>query len=350
MHAILFTMIAASSPPATSVLTSFHLYDELIFNASKSISTPPEQQNLRLARPEGSNLDLLFQENESTDEPLGLCHLSNIFGYTADAGLPILSRFEESAAIALAAHHLNTGNSSLVPELEGLPDSCPIRFTVGFANIFADTGSALRTVVEQTDTPREDDSTTDAESASQHIPRPCAFVGAYRSAMSLPTSMITGLRNYPQVSGGSTSHDLDDSKSYPLFARTISSDAGNSGPILQYFKRKLDVTHLAVLHVNDAYGNAFAAGLRDAALRTDMTLSTVGFSASPSKEDIREAVESLKISQFRFFFVIAFEVFDDLMLEAHRQGIAGKDGTHSWFFSDSFEPDQVMKRKFERNS
>lgn len=52
---------------------------------------------------------------------------------------------------------------------------------------------------------------------------------------------------------------LDDKSQYPLFARTIPNDEGTAVPLVIKLK-EWGVKYLAVLHVDDAYGNAFAEG------------------------------------------------------------------------------------------
>lgn len=100
---------------------------------------------------------------------------------------------------------------------------------------------------------------------------------------------------------------------------------------------------------------AFAEGLREAVSETftDMSLATVSLSYTPHTGDmqrsIEEAVESLKLTQFRFFFIIVFNVFDELMEEAYRQGIVG-ESDYVWTFSDTFEPEVVLSRSFESDS
>lgn len=85
---------------------------------------------------------------------------------------------------------------------------------------------------------------------------PCAFIGARRSAVTLPTSMITSIKGYPQFSPASTSKKLDDTSQLPLFGRFIPSDEGTALTVIMYFK-KLNVKHLAVLYVSDDYGIAY---------------------------------------------------------------------------------------------
>ena len=147
----------------------------------------------------------------------------------------------------------------------------------------------------------------------------------------MPTSLVTGLLGYAQVSGVSTSASLDDKSQYPLFARTIVSDHGNAVPIIKYIREVLQVKHLAMINVNDAYGNLFVEGLRLAAdaHAPDMTLMQIPL--NEGQRSIEHAVASLKETGFRFVFCLVFtdEVHDALMTEAYKQGVAG-DGKHNW--------------------
>ena len=65
-------------------------------------------------------------------------------------------------------------------------------------------------------------------------------------------SIVTGLFGYPQISGASTSVDLDDTVQFPLFGRTVPSDQGNAIPIIIYLRNVLEIKHLTVINVNDA--------------------------------------------------------------------------------------------------
>ena len=73
------------------------------------------------------------------------------------------------------------------------------------------------------------------------------------STVSVPTAIVTGIRGYPQISTQSTSEQLDDVDQFPLFGRTVPSDVDNAVPIVKFFRFKLNVTHLAVVHVNNGY-------------------------------------------------------------------------------------------------
>jgi hypothetical protein len=95
---------------------------------------------------------------------------------------------EGALAVALAIQHLNTGDGSVIPQVTNLNDKCNIRFT---AEYFDSEMSESR-AVDQTI------GILSREVGSVEEKLPCAFLGNGRSAVTLPTSIITGLRGYPQ--------------------------------------------------------------------------------------------------------------------------------------------------------
>jgi len=58
--------------------------------------------------------------------------------------------YENALAMQLAIEHLNEGDSSLVPELEGLSDSCPLTFSLSFTDTRANPTYAFSVVDELT--------------------------------------------------------------------------------------------------------------------------------------------------------------------------------------------------------
>mmetsp|Transcript_256 Transcript_256/g.567 ORF Transcript_256/g.567 Transcript_256/m.567 type:complete len:168 (+) Transcript_256:163-666(+) len=131
------------------------------------------------------------RSGENADEDIPICHMIYFMPFSQVDGDGIRTVFNElatvegGAAAMLAAQHLNTGDGSLVPEVAGLSDRCPIRFTVEFMDTEFVESSAVNSVIDLTD---------------RKLPErePCAIIGAVRSAVSIPTSLITGLRGYPQ--------------------------------------------------------------------------------------------------------------------------------------------------------
>ena len=236
--------------------------------------------------------------------------------------------FQGMAAVLLAMEHLNTSNGTIVKELEGLSESCPITFTAEILDSALSQTIAVNHVVQLI--------SGDLESSNKG--KPCAMIGAARSAVSIPTSILTGLQGIPQISPISTSTQLEDVSSFPLFGRTIPSDAGTAIPAILYLRYELGVKHLAVLHVNDAYGNAYALGLQLAAAEyaPDMVLQSYDFPFESTPDIAKRTITLLKQTNYRYFFGVFFSTvhYDPFMTEAYRQGIAGT-GYHNWMFSDS---------------
>lgn len=147
------------------ILASLRHYDAARLAASDSV-----------VRQEGSNVDVFTDPTDG--KQVALCHFSTILPFTNGGYNPFRLGFEDSHSIALAIQHLNTGDGSIVPELDGLNDRCPVRFTAEFADTEFVGGATLKHVVEQTS--RED--------PTERLP--CAFIGAYRSAVSIPSKFL----------------------------------------------------------------------------------------------------------------------------------------------------------------
>mmetsp|Transcript_45961 Transcript_45961/g.111330 ORF Transcript_45961/g.111330 Transcript_45961/m.111330 type:complete len:1269 (+) Transcript_45961:97-3903(+) len=308
----------------SSVLTSLRELDATRLQASSTGG---------IIREDGSNIDIV-QTNSSS---VPMCHLSTLIPFTFGDFVPQKFAFEFAAGIALAAHQLNVGDGSVIPILNGLSDRCDVKFTVSFSDTQLDSGVALEHIVDQI-----------GRDEGSPEPRPCAFLGAYTSSNSQPTSIVTSLFGYPQVSGSSTSQELDDIDQHSLFARTVPSDADNAVPMLKYFEDVLHVKRFAVIHVNDAFGNGFVISFRRAARIYAPDMEILAIPLLEGAE--RQAAEELKESGFTYVFCLAFtnEVHDNLMLAAHELGVAG-DGAHTWFFGDSFGG-TLKGRNFEAGS
>jgi hypothetical protein len=299
----------------TSVLRSLRVLDQSRAQATKVV------------RKEGSNVDLFTRNN---GEDIALCHIGAMLSFTLGDFVPYLFAFEDAAAVALAIQQLNTGDGSIIPEIAGLPDRCKVRFTVEYGDTQYSGGVTVKHVVQQVN--RDPPNGIDV---SERLP--CAYIGAYRSAVSIPMSIVTGVFGLPQISGASTSVDLDDKEQYSLFGRTVPSDEGNAVPFIIYMRETLNIQHLAVLNVNDSYGNAFAEGLRRAAEQYAPDMVIVQIPVDDSESSRNAAITALKDSEFRFVFCLVFDVVthDALLTEAYRQGVAG-DGFHNWIMGDSF--------------
>jgi Receptor family ligand binding region len=98
------------------------------------------------------------------------------------------------------------------------------------------------------------------------------------------------------------------------------------------------INHLAIININDSYGNAFVEGLRKAAEihAPDMKFQQVPLDDGDAS--IKAAVAAVQKSQYRYIFLLVFtnEVHDAIMTEAYAQGVAGS-GVHNWIAGDSFQ-------------
>ena len=115
---------------------------------------------------------------EGYHDEIAVCNLAALLPFRDGIdGEHLSSMFEYAGALALAAQHLNTGDASVVSDLGGLPDRCNVRFTVEWFDTSLVQNHAVDEVIRATDRP---------------LLAPCAFLGAMRSAVSMPTSIITG--------------------------------------------------------------------------------------------------------------------------------------------------------------
>lgn len=210
-------------------LTNLAYYEDLITTQHDSVT-----------RDADSLLDVLELQHQDSQQRLGFCNLVALLPLLPN-GEPQEFAYEPAFALALAAEHLNAGDGSMIREVDGLNERCNIRFTMSFVDTKFDAGIALNQVINWTSPERR--------ASGQRLPS--AFLGAFRSAVSMPTALVSGLQGYPQISGASTSAVLDDKGQYPLFARTIPSDNAIASAAVKYFRYDLNLRHVAVINVND---------------------------------------------------------------------------------------------------
>jgi hypothetical protein len=128
------------------------------------------------------------------------------------------------------------------------------------------------------------------------------------------------------------------------------SDIGKSVAFIEYLQT-MNVKHLAIINVNDSYGNQIADAIRQ--MVTEITNDEIQLQQIPIDEEyesIPQVVEALKKTQYRYIYCIVHnqENHDALLLEAVQQGVAG-DGLHNWFFDDAFT-DVLLGRQFKKGS
>ena len=349
----LLLVVALVQVDAATLLNSLSVHDNLRYNDNRNSSSSnvlsPSLQVSSVER-EG-NLDVIKFEGFDDNISLKICNLVTLLPLSNvdanDHRIPFTSvgSLEGVTALMLALSHLNDGDGSIVPEISQMKYFCPsLKFTTELFDTQLDERKAIDSVIKVVG---RDDPTIQ--------PLPCAFVGAYRSAVTMPTSIITGLQGYTQWAALSTSSDLDDSDRYPLAGRLNPSDDGTAVATILYLKQ-LGVNNLAIVHTNDAYGNAYVQGLTGAAAKhaPSMVIESTDLpfnldQAGPGV--LQQRVKKLKDTGFRYFFGIIFDAvhYDPLMTEAVKQGISGT-GEHQWIFSDGVGVGRMVQRKYEPNS
>ena len=264
----------------------------------------------------------------------------------------VLHTVEGAVAVALAAHHLNTGDGSVVKAVGGLNERCNVRFNLQSFETSWSQIQGVNQVIEMTEIDTDQDVVEADGQVRQQQPKkrlPCAILGAVMSGVSMPTAIISGLKGYLQISPLSTTDSLNDRVQYPLFARTIPAASSSAIIVVKYVSEVLHAKHLAVLHTNDPEGSSFSIALQQAATfhAPDLQVVTFDVPTDWTPDIIRRVVGDLKDTGYMFFFgALNQYMFDELMDEAVLQGIAGT-GIHNWMFSGGKD---FAARIYERNS
>lgn len=133
-------------------------------------------------------------------------------------------------------------------------------------------------------------------------PFPVAFGGAARSAVSQPLSVLTGVYQVPQLSATSTSSILDNKAASPTFMRTVPTNRLDAEAFIVYLKH-IGVTHVAILHVRDAYGSEFNRDLMDVSSKENIVVKSAAYDDG-DESSIIGALQKLQKTQFHYFVAI----------------------------------------------
>lgn len=316
--------VLSSLPGLDTLISNYHIdHPQNIVRHSRSVV---DLVDLR------TSPDEYWDNDGNATDPLYLphCHVVGMLPFTPfhNASKAHLATYEEAAAMALALQHLNTADGSIIGELEGLQCSNMV-FTLEFLDTHFLAGPAIEEVFEFS---------SRGENFEEEGLRPCSFVGAKRSAVTLPTALLTGNRGYVQVSGSATSFQLDEKDQYPLFARTVPSDMDNVIPMLEYFRDRLQVSHLAILTMNEPYGQSFGQSIQIQAstIAPDLRIHRINMNDG-TKEGIIRALQEFKETKYRYVLaaVSTPEIHVDLLEQAVDMDLAG-NGDYQWFFPESF--------------
>lgn len=289
-----------------------------------------------------NNLDIIKDQEQGINET-AICHLVAMMPYSIvmngvqEEVVTINNSIEFTAAYALAIQHLNTGDGSVVAEVEGLHNRCNLKFTPEIIDSQSSPSNTVDKII--------------GIISRQEGQLPCAFLGPSESSRAIPMAIISGLKGIPQFSHQATSTELDDKETFPLFGRLIPADDGTALPLLQLLVKQFGVHHFGVIHQNDAYGNKYMTSIRAAArLYPGTTVVSIDVPALATSEDYERAVSILKGTKFRYFFAIVYDSkYEPLMKEAYKQGIAGT-GLHTWIYAGGVSISTLTNTEYDRES
>ena len=197
--------------------------------------------------------------------------------------------YQASAAILLAFHHANTGDGSVAPELEGLPQRCPIRFTSEILDKGGDgldSVTALTQMVTRSPWPEKANDNPEGEgddgtmnnatlsASSNSRSQPCAIIGAHVSKASEKLASLSAVFDLPVVSSSAMSPDLNDPEQYPTFLRTHTDVNGFGEMAVSFLANNLGINKFGLLYTNDGYGYGFSRSVLEAAV--DVGAEVVG--------------------------------------------------------------------------
>jgi hypothetical protein len=327
-------------------------------------------------RSPGSNLDVLVDAddaandtNNNTTTTIGnaraLCHVvildsfySRVGGGTtgnsssstsSSSSSSSSSDYEQAAAVTLALAHLNTGDGSLIPQIEGLSNKCRIRFSLEVLNMAVN--EPLHQVAEVT-----------SRSLLNEERPPCAFLGAGSSTTSIPSSILTGFSGFPQLSPTAKSSQLSNRDQHPLFGRTIPSDDDNAVAYLRFFTDVLQIEHLCIVHsgIMGASSSLVNSIIHMApTVAPNLKLFAVLSLQNEGEAAIRQVVSRIRAQGYRYVWNLVQQpqehnsqqdqvmVHDALLEEADRQGLTG---SLQWFFGDNSFDRVLHQRHFEEGS
>jgi len=242
---------------------------------------------------------------------------------------PVRRGYASAFATALAVQHLNDGEGSLIPDVDGLRCNSTIHFTLEYINTNMNLGTALMGLAARLE-------------ETPHRPPPCVFLGPFLSIVAEPTGIVTNLHGYPQSTGFSTSERLDDIDELPLFSRTTPSNRGHATALMTYFRTQLHMTHVAVIYVRDAYGHHYLDSIYDAARDAEHEPGRKKFHIQPyglkvDGSNVDDVMQFIQAAGYRYIFVALYgPLVNDhiLMQRAIHYNLTRAKHHITWIFGD----------------
>jgi hypothetical protein len=284
---------AANSPSA------YDYYDQLRFQPDLLVESDPSSSILQV------------QLNSSAAAPVYRLAELKCFLPLTDGGTIFRSRsLDDVLTVLLAVDHFNNPDRSpgIFSDSALRQEGCNLRLTAQILdtqyNALATAGSYLNLLPTAT---------------TVQDPPPAAVVGAWRSAVTLPLGVMTGVSATPHVSWTSTATDFDNKEQFPYFGRTITSTMGEAEAALRYFQT-IGSTHVAVIYVADLFGSSMQKSFTDAAASAGIQTASIplSFEVTVGSEEAKRAMEELAALQYRHIFCIVFDVLLEPVAQAAR--------------------------------
>lgn len=264
----------------------------------------------------------LHQVISDIEDPI-LCHVPIILRWTDRITDYANEAYGGSTAALLAMHHFNTGDSSIVDEFTPeLLQACPIRFTAELIDSESSGNHAMQELLRLLTRSPNDIQT----------PQPCAIFGSSWSSVTKKLATVSGVYDLPHTTSSASSVELDHPDEYPSFTRTHPSDASMAKLSLDYLSTQLNIEHVAVLYVDNAFGSAYRLNLLAYTADYNMTLHMESYRDGASDRELQMALQRLANSGYRYILGVFFQHdFERIMTEAQRLGITGPG--YFWMFN-----------------
>ena len=298
----------------------YSFYDGLRASSASVVSYEPMFTSLPSGEIHvGRNLHrvkLATTDNEVDVDDILMCHIPIFLRYSDGqqaSGIGTEIAYAGSVGALLAMHHFNTGNGTVIPELEGINKRCIVRLTTEVIDTASSGISAVQSLTSML--------TRSPMSLSE--PQPCAIFGSQVSAVTLRLASLAGAYDLPQVSSSAMDTALNNPVQYPTFARSHTDVAGFGEMSVSYLAENLGVKHAGLFVPNDSYGLSFQKHVLDAARYHGVEIIAVQY-LETSEEDIIVNLRALKKTGFNYF-IGAFDAqnFAKTMGLAYREGVAG---------------------------
>jgi Receptor family ligand binding region len=165
-----------------------------------------------------------------------LAELKSFMPFTDRGKYPVTSTSEGFAAL-LAVYHFNNVEKSPILNETHVSNCKDLKLTMTLLDSMFDAIQTTRLFLEMMNTPKTFKNKPSA-----------GIIGSYRSAVSLPLAILTGINHIPQVSPASSADDFDDKDLYPLFGRTYCNTNGEAQMAVEFFQ-SIGSTHVAILYL-----------------------------------------------------------------------------------------------------